>query len=168
MRENLSHLNPIRLAPVDVAACVADAIRSAAPPTGILFETDQLDSLPAVVAGQRSLTLVFANLIENAAKAREGEGRVTIRGATRGDQVEIAVSDSGPGIAPELHDRIFEFNFTQGASNRGQRARGKLGFGLWWVKTLMVRLGGSVVVESDGQHGTTFCLTLPRAEGSNL
>jgi signal transduction histidine kinase/putative methionine-R-sulfoxide reductase with GAF domain len=161
VRENLSHLHPIRLAPVDVAACVADAVRSSA---GVTVETEQLDSLPAVIAGQRSLTLVFANLLENAAKAMGGEGRVTIRGTARGNWVGIAVSDSGPGIAPELHDRIFELNFSHGASNRGTRARGKLGFGLWWVKTLMARLGGSVAVESDGQHGTTFRLTLPRAQ----
>jgi signal transduction histidine kinase len=176
VRENLSHLNPIRLAPVDVAACVADAIRSvdtvraldgdraADAEQGVVIETEQLDDLPAVVAGHGSLTLVFANLFENAAKAMEGAGRVTVRGRTRGDAVEISVSDSGPGIAPELHDRIFEFSFTQGARNRGHRARGKLGFGLWWVKTLMVRLGGSIAVESDGQHGTTFTLTLPRAQ----
>jgi signal transduction histidine kinase len=175
VRENLSHLNPIRLAPVDVAACAADAIRSfdggraADAEQGVVIETEQLDSLPAVVAGHGSLTLVFANLFENAAKAMEGAGRVTVRGRARGDVVEVDVIDSGPGIAPDLHDRLFEFSFTQGARNPGQWSRGKLGFGLWWVKTLMVRLGGSVAVESDGQHGTTFTLTLPRAqEGDSL
>jgi signal transduction histidine kinase len=102
-----------------------------------------------------------------------GEGVVTIRGTAHGDRVEIAVSDSGPGIAPELHDRIFEFNFSRDASpgsgaragRATRKARTRLGFGLWWVKTLMVRLGGSVSVESDGRQGTTFRLTLPRAEG---
>ncbi len=74
--------------------------------------------------------------------------------------MEITVSDSGPGIAPDLHDRIFEFNFS---GNKEPRSS-KLGFGLWWVKTLMVRLGGSVSVESDGRSGTIFRLTLPRAE----
>ena len=43
----------------------------------------------------------------------------------------------------------------------GKPHGGKLGFGLWWIKTLMARLGGSVAVESDGQHGTTFRLRLP-------
>ena len=61
------------------------------------------------------------------------------------------MSDNGPGIPPELHERIFDFNFS------GRQAHaGKLGFGLWWVKTLMARFGGSVTVDSDGQHGTTF------------
>jgi signal transduction histidine kinase len=75
-----------------------------------------------------------------------------------GGWVEVQVGDSGPGIAPELHERIFDFNFS------GRQAHaGKLGFGLWWVKTLMARFGGSVAVDSDGQHGTTFTLRLPVA-----
>jgi signal transduction histidine kinase/putative methionine-R-sulfoxide reductase with GAF domain len=160
VHENLSHLHPIHLAPVDVAACVAAAVDAASLPDGMCVQVESLDNLPAVVAGQRSLTLVFINLLENAADAMRGGGVVTIQGTTRSDWVEIAVSDSGPGIAPELHDRIFELNF----SGRGSARAGKLGFGLWWVKTLMVRLGGSVVVESDGCHGATFRLKLPRAE----
>ena len=88
---------------------------------------------------------------------------MTVRGRARNDVVEIAVSDSGPGIAPELHDRIFEFNFSRTEHARAGNARaGNLGFGLWWVKSLMVRLGGSVTVESDGRQGTTFTLRLPR------
>ena len=43
---------------------------------------------------------------------------------------------------------------------------GKLGFGLWWVKALMTRLGGSVIIESDGQHGTTFRLAFPSRCGA--
>jgi len=104
--------------------------------------------------------MVFTNLLENASDAMRGRGQVVIRGAVHGDCVEIAVSDDGPGIAPELHDRIFELNFSGRASTRP----GKLGFGLWWVKTLMMRLGGSVTVESDGRHGTTFRLRLPCAK----
>jgi len=74
--------------------------------------------------------------------------------------VEISIADNGPGIPPELHNQIFELNFT----GRAGAHPGKLGFGLWWVKTLMTRLGGSVMVESDGQHGATFVLRLPRVE----
>ncbi|MEE8389979.1 MAG: GAF domain-containing protein, partial [Anaerolineae bacterium] len=160
VRENLSHLHPIHLAPVNVADCVAAAVKAVSPPAGIQIQIEEIDHLPSVVAGEQSLALVFTNLLENAANAMRGDGVVTIRGTVRDGWVEVTVSDSGPGIAPELHDRIFEFNF----SGRGVPRAGKLGFGLWWVKTRMVRLGGSVVVESDGCHGTTFRLGLPRAE----
>ena len=160
VRENLFHLRPIRLVPVDLGSCVMGAIEAARLPEGIQVQVEGLDSLPEVVAAQRSLTLVFTNLLENAREAMEGEGRIVIRGLVGEGWVEVTVSDSGPGIAPELHSRIFELDF----SGRGSAPAGRLGFGLWWVKTLMARLGGSVAVESDGRSGTTFRLRLPQAE----
>jgi signal transduction histidine kinase len=160
VRESLSHLHPIHLAPVNVAECVRAAVTAASLPSGVCIHLEDLDHLPAAVAGQRSLVMVFTNLLDNASDAMRGEGLVTIRGAARSDSVEITVSDNGPGIAPDLHDRIFELNYSGRASARP----GKLGFGLWWVKTLMTRLGGSVAVESDGRHGTTFRLRLPFAK----
>jgi signal transduction histidine kinase len=139
---------------------VAAAIEAACLPAGVRVQIEKLDDLPPVVAGKQSLALVFANLLENAADAMQGNGTIVIQGATHDDRVQVAVSDDGPGIAPELHGRIFEFNFSGSAAPRP----GKLGFGLWWVKTLMARLGGSVTVESDGRSGTKFRLGLPRAE----
>lgn len=158
VQENLSHLRPIRMEQVNVAARVDEAIRAVQVPAGIQIETHALDALPAVTAGGQSLTFVFRNLLENAIAAMNGHGTIVIQGNSTNDWVEIAVTDSGPGIAPELHNQIFELNFSRGTHP------GKLGFGLWWVKTLMTRLGGSVVVESDGQHGTTFRLRLPSGE----
>jgi signal transduction histidine kinase/transcriptional regulator with GAF, ATPase, and Fis domain len=162
VRDNLSRLRPIRLEPVFVAARVVDAIHAANLPPGIHVQADNIDPLPVVMAGGQSLTFVFTNLLENAADAMGGQGVISIQGLPGPDWVEITVSDSGPGIPPDLHDRIFELNY----SGRTGTRPGKLGFGLWWVKTLMTRLGGSVAVESDGRHGTTFRLRLPRAEES--
>jgi signal transduction histidine kinase len=90
----------------------------------------------------------------------DGRGCVTISGSVDHQCVVVSVRDDGPGIAPELHDRIFEFSFL----GRGSGSSGKLGFGLWWVKTLMMRVGGAVTVESDGRSGTTFWLNIPRAD----
>ncbi|RPI33764.1 MAG: GAF domain-containing protein [Chloroflexota bacterium] len=160
VQESLSHLHPIHKAPVSIASCVSASITAAALPEGVRVQSEGLESLPIVVAGMHSLTLVFTNLLENAADAMSGEGTVTIRGTSSASWVEITLSDTGPGIAPELHDRIFELSYSSVASTRP----GKLGFGLWWVKTAMARLGGSVSVESDGEHGTTFLLRLPREE----
>ncbi len=160
VQENLSHLRPIRMEKVRVASCVSEAILAVQVSPNIHINVEGLDDLPMVIAGGQSLTLVFKNLIENANVAMNGNGNINIRGLTVPDWVEISIIDDGPGISPELHNQIFELNFT----GRSGAQPGKLGFGLWWVKTLMTRLGGSVVVESDGQHGTTFILRLPRTE----
>ncbi len=159
VRDNLLHLRPIHLAEVGVSACVNAALETANLPEDIQVKLQELDTLPTVMAGQRSLILVFTNLVENAADAMKGKGIIVVRGAARGGWVEVTVTDNGPGIPAEFHDRIFELNY----SGRYTTRSGKLGFGLWWVKTLMARLGGQVTVESDGKNSTTFHLKLPAA-----
>jgi signal transduction histidine kinase len=159
VRESLSHLRPIQLEPVLVAACVTKALNMIKNPAGIQIQVNTLELLPAVMAGERTLTLVFTNLIENAIDAMNGTGMIIITGSANNEGVEVIVSDDGPGIPTELHDHIFDLNY----SGRGVVKPGKLGFGLWWVKTLMTRLGGGVSVHSDGTHGTTFILKLPLA-----
>jgi signal transduction histidine kinase len=156
VQENLSHLRPIRMENVQVASRVAEALRLVHVPETVYVETHGLADLPTVNAGGQSLAFVFRNLIENAISAMNGNGSLRIEGAALPGCVEVVIRDSGPGIAPELHTQIFELNFSRNAAHPG-----KLGFGLWWVKTLMTRLGGSVTVESDGQHGSTFRLRLP-------
>ncbi len=163
VQENLSHLRPIRMERVEIDSCIREAIRAAQIPITIQIQTDGLEHLPPVIAGEQSLTLVFRNLIENALAAMNGTGLIRIQGNHLPESVEICLADSGPGIPAELHNQIFELNFSRTGSQPG-----KLGFGLWWVKTLMTRLGGSVSVESDGHHGTTFRLRLPAAEAGTL
>jgi len=158
VQENLSHLRPIRLEKVHIASCVSDAIHAVQISPDIHIKLEGLDDLPMVMAGGQSLVFVFKNLIENASSAMDGNGDITILGLAGPKWVTTSVIDNGPGIAPEMHDRIFELDFT----GRAGAHPGRLGFGLWWVKTLMTRLGGSVEVESDGRHGTTFILRLPR------
>jgi signal transduction histidine kinase/GAF domain-containing protein len=156
VQENLSHLRPIRMERVNIAARIQEAIGSAQIPGTVQLETKGLENLPTVIAGGQSLTFVFRNLIENAVAAMSGTGTIAIQGMRLPDSVELSITDNGPGIPAELHNQIFELNFSRAGVQPG-----KLGFGLWWVKTLMTRLGGSVDVESDGNHGTTFRLRLP-------
>lgn len=160
VRDSLSHLRPIRMEPVLIAPRVFDAMNATQLPSSIYVRTEALESLPMVIAGGNTLSLVFTNLLENAADAMDGQGTITISGSASDSWVDVTISDNGPGIPPHLHDHIFELDF----SGRGASRPGKLGFGLWWVKTLMTRLGGFVSVESDGVHGTAFQLRLPRAQ----
>jgi signal transduction histidine kinase len=159
VQESLSHLRPIRMENVNIATQIQQAIRAVHVPPSVRIEMRGLKDLPTVRAGGQSLTFVFRNLFENAIAAMDGNGSIMIEGVDLPEAVEICISDSGPGIAAELHNQIFELNFSRTGAQPG-----KLGFGLWWVKTLMTRLGGSVSVESDGQHGTAFRLRLPSRE----
>lgn len=163
VREQLALLRPINRTLVDVAGCVTAAIQNARLPATIDI-TYQVAALPVVMAHRESLILVLVNLLQNAANAMQGAGAIAIEGTAHPAWVEIAVRDTGPGIPPELRDRIFEFSF----SGPGAGDRGNLGFGLWWVKTLMTRLGGAVSVESAGgragRSGAIFRLRLPTVQ----
>jgi len=159
VREQLALLRPINRTLVDVADCVAAAIGNARLPATIDITCD-VAALPAVMAHRESLILVLVNLLQNAATAMHGAGAIAIAGTAHGAWVEITVRDTGPGIAPDLRDRIFDFSF----SGQGSTNHTNLGFGLWWVKTLMTRLGGAVSVESaGGRAGAAFRLRLPTA-----
>lgn len=157
VRESLSHLRPIKRVPVSVLPCVFEASKMVKVPSGVEIKIDKLEHLPMVMAGERTLTLVFMNLIENAIDAMNGNGVILVSGSTDFHSAVVRISDNGPGIPQELHEHIFDLNY----SGRVTTKPGKLGFGLWWVKTLMTRLEGSVFIESDGIHGTTFILKLP-------
>lgn len=165
VRDALRHLRPIELAPVSVAQAVHNAIAEARTVPGLEIETLGLEALPAVRAGAPQLTLVFLNLIENATEAllrhKQPRGRITIRGEALPDAVVVTHTDDGPGIPGELLPHIFELSVSSGAPDR------KLGFGLWWVRTLLHRFGGEISVTSTPGNGTTFTLRLPLWESGN-
>ena len=158
VRESLTHLRPITLTAVAIPEAVNHALAEIAIPAGIQIHRRGLDALPPVIAGRRRLALVFHNLMENAIAAMPEGGEIIIAGKRTDDWVQITVRDTGHGIPPHLHDAIFQFNYS------GRQRAGKLGFGLWWVKTIMARFGGSVQVQSDGVSGATFILRFPMAD----
>lgn len=160
--ESLEHLRPIQLGPVSVSKCVQNALASTQMPFGVRVYTQGLDDLPPVQAGSDRLALVFTNLLENAVEAMGTTGEVRILGTVQDEWVEIQVIDTGPGIPAEQYERIFEFNYSSRLSQPG-----KLGFGLWWVKSWVTRFGGRIAVESSRDRGTTFILSLPLAEGGS-
>ena len=160
VRESLGLLRPLHPMPVSIVQCVHEALNAVTLPPSVRVHLHGLDDLPRVMADRRSLTLVFVNLLENASEAMQGTGYIHVHGRLQNGEVQVRVKDTGPGIPPEVRARIFDFNVSHREGERSQR----LGFGLWWVKTLMVRLGGRVWVEGDDGAGSTFVLSLPVAE----
>lgn len=111
----------------------------------------------------RALDQVLLNLVDNAIKYTPDGGRVTIGAQVEGDRVVIEVSDTGPGIPRQHHDRIFErfYRVDKGRS----RAQGGTGLGLSIVRHLVERMQGDVSVESRLGKGSTFRVSLLRPEG---
>ena len=95
--------------------------------------------------------------MSNAVKFTPAEGRVDVSARLDDGQVEIAVADTGPGIAPEELEMIFE-EFKQATD--GKRAEGT-GLGLPLSRKLVELHGGRLWVESAAGNGSTFRFTLP-------
>jgi CheY-like chemotaxis protein len=104
---------------------------------------------------------ILRNLVSNALKFTEaGEVRVSARASSGGAAVTIDVADTGIGIAPEDHDRIFqEFGQVDGPVQR--RVKGT-GLGLALSRRMAELLGGTLTVRSTVGSGSVFTLTLPR------
>ena len=116
-------------------------------------------NMPVVHADRLQLGQVFANLIGNAIKhhtACQPHVWVTVRETER--FYEFSVSDDGPGIAPQYHDKVFMMFQTLAPRDVGNDS----GIGLALVKRTVEEQGGSVTVESEEGKGSTFRFTWPK------
>ena len=120
---------------------------------GVACQLDGLDDLGVVAIHANTLRRALLNLVQNALDVIPQGGTLTLRGRRAGDIVELAVSDTGGGIPPELRARIFEPLYTT--------KPGGTGLGLYIVQEVVAAHGGQVAVESTPGHGSTFTLTLP-------
>jgi two-component system sensor histidine kinase SenX3 len=103
------------------------------------------------------------NLLTNAHEYSPEGASIGVSARTLGAEVEIAVSDNGPGIPHDQLERIFE-RFTRGDAGLTQRVGGT-GLGLAISKSLVELHGGGIVAESTPGQGSTFRVRLPVAAG---
>ncbi len=125
---------------------------------GIRVEVDREHGLPAVSADRVQIEQILLNLLRNAFHAVEGAERrqVWMRVTRAGsDRVRLIVEDSGPGLTPELCERVFEPFYTTRPSG--------LGIGLAISRSLAERHGGRLWAESGDGRGARFGLELPYA-----
>ncbi|KVC45455.1 histidine kinase [Burkholderia diffusa] len=118
-------------------------------------DVPQVECLPS------QLNQVFMNLLVNAAQAIPVRGVITIRTSSDGEQVTIAISDTGTGMTPDVVRRIFDPFFTTKPVGQGT------GLGLSVSHGIVERHRGAIDVTSEPGRGTTFCVRLPirRMEG---
>lgn len=111
-------------------------------------------SIPEITCRPRELNQVFMTLLVNAFEAMKGEGQLTIRTQRVGDNVQVVISDTGPGISNELADRIFELRLNP----KGRRVG--MGLGLPTSRRIVERHGGRLILRSPSA-GAEFTISLP-------
>ena len=123
--------------------------------------TSSCETLPPVKADPRNIEEVLNNLLSNAINYSPEGGKVTVRARSVGDGVEITISDTGVGIAPEEVPKIFD-KFYRVKHPKTRHVTGT-GLGLSIVKGIVETYQGSIRVESVPDRGTTFTVVLPAA-----
>ncbi len=126
---------------------------------GVCFVLKSLVDDACVFADRDRLMQVMANLLSNAAKFSPRNDTVEINVAMHGERVRISVTDNGPGIPTDFHDKIFE-KFTQSDSS-DTRQKGGTGLGLSISKIIVEKHGGQIDFVSREGIGTTFFIELP-------
>ena len=145
--------------PQAISEAVLDMV-SLARAKGQTLETHVPASLKPIRADPQKLYIVLSNLLSNAIKFTPSGGRIEVQALERGDAVQISVRDTGPGIPPHLHDKIFD-RFYQ-IERSLTREHDGMGIGLSIVKGMVELWGGQVWVESGVEEGSTFSFTIPR------
>lgn len=151
-------VRPVELAPL--IGAVVESVRPAAKARSIHLQT-ALDSSSGPVSGDPDrLQQIIWNLLINAIKFTPKGGRVQLWFERIESHVELTISDTGQGIAPELLPHVFE-RFRQSDSS-STRSHGGLGIGLALVRQLVELHGGTVTATSPGAgEGTTFKVLFP-------
>jgi signal transduction histidine kinase len=142
----------------EIVQTVFTAVESLATEKHLALKTTVSSELPLGRGDERRLTQVLLNLVGNAIKFTEA-GEVRVEVSTREGAFRVAVADTGPGIAPADHAKIFEeFHQVDSSSTRKQ---GGTGLGLAIVKRIIHMHGGRIWVESSLGQGSSFWFTLP-------
>jgi signal transduction histidine kinase/putative methionine-R-sulfoxide reductase with GAF domain len=126
---------------------------------GIALQLDIDPRLGELVGDERKVKQVLLNLLSNAVKFTPEGGRISLRASRTDGMVEIAVTDTGIGIAPKDQAAVFE-EFRQVGSDETRKQEGT-GLGLTLAKKFVELHGGRIWVESELGRGATFTFTLP-------
>jgi two-component system, NarL family, sensor histidine kinase BarA len=170
----------VRISPVsipDTTEALLNLIRPQAEKKKLTLRRKVEPGLPTIATDPGKVQQILFNFLSNAVKFSEAEGAVTITAAAErgGDQkppradapvraVRVTVSDTGPGIALEDHERIFE-KFVQ-LDETATREYGGTGLGLTISRDLAKLLGARIEVDSEHGRGAHFSLILPLAPPS--
>ncbi len=142
----------------DVARAIDDTVALVTPQKalkGIEIKTQLEPELPLVPLSGEQLVQVILNLVLNAADACSAGGRITIAAEKSGDGLALSVTDTGPGIPPEIRERLFEPFVTTKEVGKGT------GLGLAVCRGLVEAAGGNIQLDPEFSTGARFRIWLP-------
>src|SRR6516164_2067335 len=138
-------------------------VRERALKQGILLSLEVDPQVGLLDADRLRFRQIVLNLLSNAVKFTPDGGRVDVRSFIRGQDLVVEVADTGPGVAAEDRQRIFDA-FQQGSRHPGQTEG--TGLGLTLSKRILELHGGRIWVESEAGKGSTFGFALPAGSGA--
>ncbi|HVO55842.1 MAG TPA: HAMP domain-containing sensor histidine kinase [Solirubrobacterales bacterium] len=152
----------IRMRPTELAPLVDEVVRTMRAQTAAADQTLEEDleaGIPTVSVEPDRIRQILVNLITNAHEYSPEGASIWVRSRVVGDEVEISVTDDGPGIPENQLDHIFE-RFVRGDAGLTQRVGGT-GLGLAISKSLVELHGGTIEADSTPGEGSTFRFRLP-------
>lgn len=138
---------------------VLDSLQGKMDKFGITLETDLSEA--CIEADKDYMTIVLANLLDNAIKYNKPAGRIRVSSAVRDGRVVIDIADTGIGIPGEVADKIFEPFYT--VDKNRSKEHGGAGLGLSLAKRYAETQGGSIALAKTDANGTTFRIVFPIA-----
>jgi signal transduction histidine kinase len=152
---------PSPAGPASVTAtldAVLELLQPYARQRGVLLSAEGAEQIGSVALGEDSLRQVLLNLLLNAIDASPRGGLVRVEARALEEGAELVVSDAGPGVAPELRERVFEPFFTSRGAHHG-------GIGLAIARGLVEQAGGRIQLRVATGGGAAFAVLLPIAAG---
>ena len=154
-------LEPSEFALADTIHGTLAFVRERAASHRVALNADVPTELGTVVADERKVRQVLLNLLSNAVKFTPDGGTIRVRAQRRDSEVQVAVQDTGIGIAPEDQAKVFD-EFQQ-VGKASDRSREGTGLGLTLAKRFIELHGGRIWIESAVGKGTTFTFAIPIA-----
>ena len=136
-----------------VVTHVCDLLRPEASARKVEIQTELAADLPSIRADSVRLTQALLNIIINGIQATSDNGHVKVSAATVGENLQLSVQDTGPGVPPDKLGDIFDPYFTTKPDGNG--------LGLWIAQQIAVAHGGNLRAENAPAGGAIFLLTLP-------
>lgn len=149
-----------RVEPIETTEAVVDGLRPQALEKGQGLQVERSGSAGPMEICELYLRQVLTNLVANAIKYTPAGGSITVRLEESPDEVVWHVEDTGIGLSPDEQARLFT-KFFRSARPEARLIKGT-GLGLALTKQLVDRMGGSIAVQGEVDHGSTFTVRLPR------